>query len=81
VWRKRPVRIIPEHVRAVNSGLRDIASMQKRVTFLRLQADEFRKLAKSTHDEKLAAELLDLAARCSDVAGKIEQNLPIHRSV
>jgi hypothetical protein len=52
--------------------------MQKRILFLRRQAEEFRRQARLMHDEALTAELLDLAARCNDVASKIEQNLPIH---
>jgi len=52
--------------------------MRKRAAYLRQQADDFRRLAKSGHDEKVSAELLELAGRCDKIADAIEQNLPIH---
>ncbi|MDE2474481.1 MAG: hypothetical protein KGO48_05485 [Alphaproteobacteria bacterium] len=59
--------------------LRSVVSMRERAAYLRQQANEFRRLAKAGHDEKLAAELLELAERCDKIAATIEQNLPIHQ--
>jgi hypothetical protein len=53
--------------------------MRERSAYLRQQADEFRRLAAAGHDEKFAAELLELAARCDKIAATIEKNLPIHQ--
>jgi hypothetical protein len=53
--------------------------MRDRAAYLRQQANEFRRLAKAGHDEKLTAELEELAARCDRIAAGIEQNLPIHQ--
>jgi hypothetical protein len=53
--------------------------MRKRAAYLRQQANEFRRLARAGHDEKLIAELLELAERCDKIAAGIEMNLPIHQ--
>lgn len=52
--------------------------MQSRVTYLRQQAEELRTLGKSSDDETLRVQFLELADRCDAIAANITENLPIH---
>jgi hypothetical protein len=52
--------------------------MQNRISFLRAQAEEFRRLAATAAAPELRAGFADLAASCEEIAANIERNLPIH---
>jgi hypothetical protein len=53
--------------------------MQNRISFLRAQAEEFRRLAASAATPELEAGFFNLAASCEEIAANIERNLPIHQ--
>ena len=54
------------------------STMQDRISFLRAQAEEFRRLAAGGVNPELQAGFLDLAVSCEEIAANIERNLPIH---
>ena len=53
----------------------DLAAMRRRVSFLRRQADSFRKMSAIAANRPLAEEFEELARRCDEIAATIDRNL------